>query len=110
MPAAPTASAGATADQLVTVTLRHKQPSGGKDIVTEHSLDAHVVDWAQAPGDFRFAAAVAEFGMILRDSPHKGNGTLAGVLETAEAAKGADPEGYRAGFVELVRQARALAF
>ena len=40
------------------------------------------MEWTQAPADFRFAAAVAEFGMILRDSPHKGNGTLAGVLQT----------------------------
>ena len=109
VPAAPPPPAGTTADRLVTVTLRHEQPGAATDVVTEHSLDAHVVDWAQAPADFRFAAAVAEFGMILRDSPHKGNGTLAGVLETAESAKGADPAGYRAGFVELVRQAQALA-
>ncbi len=77
-------------------------------MTTEHSLDGKVMKWSQAPSDFRFAAAVAQFGMILRDSPHKGNGTLAGVLETAEEAKGADPAGSRAGFVELVRQAQAL--
>jgi hypothetical protein len=48
--------------------------------------------------------------MILRGSPHKGNGTLAGVLEVAENAKGADPAGYRAGFIDLVRRAQGLAF
>jgi Ca-activated chloride channel family protein len=105
-------SAGAAGDArvgpLLTVKLRHKQPTGGESMTTEHSLDGNVVDWDQAPPDFRFAAAVAQFGMILRDSPHKGNGTLAGVLETAEEAKGADPAGSRAGFVELVRQAQAL--
>jgi Ca-activated chloride channel family protein len=95
---------------LVSVKLRQKQPDGSTGLVAEQSLDAGVVDWTQAAPDFRFAAAVAQFGMILRDSPHKGNGTLAGVLETAEEAKGADPSGYRAGFVDLVRQAQALAF
>ena len=96
--------------QLLTVKLRHKQPDGSAGMVTEHSLDADVVEWSQAPADFRFAAAVAQFGMILRDSPHKGNGTLAGVLETAEEAKGPDEAGYRAGFLDLVRRAQALAF
>jgi len=46
--------------------------------------------------------------MILRESPYKGNGTLAGVLELAEEGKGSDPHGYRGEFLELVKQARAL--
>jgi Ca-activated chloride channel homolog len=59
-------------------------------------------------GDFKFAAAVAEFGMVLRDSEHKGNGTLGAVLEWAQEGKGSDGNGYRAGFLELVRKAQAL--
>ncbi|MEY2540201.1 MAG: Ca-activated chloride channel, partial [Verrucomicrobiota bacterium] len=61
-----------------------------------------------ASGDLKFAAAVAEFGMILRGSEHKGNGTLGAVLEWAQEGKGADPNGYRAGFIELVRKAQTL--
>jgi Ca-activated chloride channel family protein len=95
---------------LLTVKLRHQRAEGGSSLTTEHSLDGNAVEWTEAPLDFRFAAAVAEFGMILRDSPHRGNGTLAGVLQTAEEAKGADPAGYRAGFVELVRRAQTVAF
>ncbi len=101
---------GPKGGELLTVKLRHKQPGGAATVTTEHSLETEVVDWSQAPADFRFAGAVAQFGMILRDSPHRGNGTLAGVLKTAEGAKGDDPSGYRAGFVDLVRQAQALAF
>ncbi len=61
-----------------------------------------------APADLKFAAAVAGFGMILRDSKYKGNGTVAAVLEWAQEGKGNDANGYRAGFIDLVRKAQAL--
>jgi Uncharacterized protein YfbK, C-terminal/von Willebrand factor len=65
-------------------------------------------DFAHAPSDLKFAAAVAEFGMILRDSEHKGNGSLQQVLEWAQQGMGADSNGHRADFIELVRKAWAL--
>ena len=65
-------------------------------------------DFATAPSDLKFAAAVAEFGMILRDSEYKGNGSLKQVLEWAEQGRGPDLNGYRSDFVELVRKAQAL--
>jgi Ca-activated chloride channel family protein len=46
--------------------------------------------------------------MVLRDSEFKGNGTLGAVLEWAQEGKGGDVNGYRAGFLELVRKAQAL--
>jgi len=61
-----------------------------------------------APVDLKFTAAVAEFGMILRDSEHKGNGTLNAVVEWAREGKGSDSNGYRAGFIEMVRKAQTL--
>ena len=60
-----------------------------------------------ASPDFKFAAAVAEFGMILRDSEYKGNATLAAVVEWARKGKN-DANGYRAEFIELVRKAQSL--
>ena len=66
------------------------------------------LDFAAAPSDLKFAAAVAEFGMILRDSEYKGNGTLQQVLEWAQQGRGGDVNGYRADFIELVRKAQAL--
>jgi len=65
-------------------------------------------DFAAAPSDVKFAAAVAEFGMILRDSEYKGNGSLQQVIEWAQQGKGADVNGYRADFIELVRKTQAL--
>jgi Ca-activated chloride channel family protein len=56
----------------------------------------------------KFAAAVAEFGMILRDSEFKGSGSLQQVIEWAQQGMGADVNGLRADFIELVRKARVL--
>ncbi|MEB3225584.1 MAG: YfbK domain-containing protein [Synechococcus sp.] len=64
----------------------------------------------QASPDFRFAAAVAEFGMLLRDSPYRGESSFDQVLAIAQGSKGADPEGYRSEFIQLVKTAQALKF
>ena len=58
--------------------------------------------------DFRFAAAVAAWGMLLRDSDHCGDFTLADVARMARGALGADREGYRADFLNLIDAARSL--
>ncbi len=105
----PSAAAIAGSD-LVTVRLHYREPGGRSAAMLERSLADHGAAFGEASADFRFAAAVAEFGMILRDSPHRGNGTLAGVLEAAQEASERDTTGDRADFVGLVRQAQALAF
>ncbi len=94
----------------MTVKLRYKQPDGDRSKLLERSLADGGAEFAQASADFRFAAAVAEFGLILRDSPHKGNAKLAAALARARDAKGHDEAGYRAGFIELAQKAQALAF
>jgi len=58
--------------------------------------------------DFRFAAAVAEFGLVLRDSPYKGTASLDGAIKQAEGAKQYDPNGHRAEFVGLVQKAKGM--
>jgi Ca-activated chloride channel homolog len=61
-----------------------------------------------ASADFRFAAAVALFGMILRESPYKGQSTIDAVIDVAEKSKGTDSNGYRDEFVRLVKRTRDL--
>ena len=61
-----------------------------------------------ASGDFQFAAAAACFGMLLRDSEHKGESTYDLVLELARSGKGDDPHGYRGEFVKLVELAKSI--
>jgi Ca-activated chloride channel family protein len=101
--------AGQPAEPLLSAKLQLGTP--GNDVL--RSIDRVVTDtgsaFAEAPQDLKFAAAVAEFGMILRDSEYKGNGTLQQVLEWAQEGKGADINGYRADFIELVRKAQALS-
>jgi Ca-activated chloride channel family protein len=106
-PAAAAAAAEASKESL-TVKLRFKPPEGDTSKLIERGVVDEGHDFVQASGDFKFAAAVAEFGMQLRDSPYKGRLTLGGVLELADESKGEDTYGYRKEFLELVRKAQAI--
>ena len=104
----PQADQRSTSNEMLTVKLRYKKPDGDKSELIERAVVDDGKQFANASADFKFAAAVAEFGMLLRDSEFKGNGTLGAVLEWAQEGKGADRNGYRAAFLELVRKAEAL--
>ena len=102
-PGAPRVSGGS---ELAFVKLRYKRPGSANSVLMEHA----VADRATNTGaDFTFAAAVASWGMILRDSPHRGSATLTTVLALARDGQGRDRGGYRAGFIELVEATRTLA-
>jgi Ca-activated chloride channel family protein len=98
------------ADELFTVKLSYKKPDEEK---SKKTLDYVVKDIdlkkkLRPSDDFMFAAAVASFGMNLRESRHKGSWNLMEVQETAEGTVGEDPSGIRREFVELVKTARRL--
>jgi len=59
--------------------------------------------------NFKFSAAIAEFGMLLRDSEFKSQASFENALKLANEAKGDDSEGYRTEFVQLVKKASLLA-
>jgi Ca-activated chloride channel family protein len=94
--------------EMLTLRVRYKQPDGD----TSSRMDVPLVDrggaFNRASSDFRFAASVASFGMILRDSPYRGLATLDWVLDIAEGSRGADRNGYRQEFISLVQRARQL--
>ena len=93
------------ADELLYVKVRYKDPDGA----TSKLLAQPVADKVGAPSaDFRFAAAVAAFGMLLRDSRHAGDYTLDDVVSLAEGALGSDTRGYRGEFIRLVEAVRDL--
>jgi len=95
----------ASTDELLYVKLRYKEPDGA----TSKLMTRVVPDAVRSrSSDFAFASAVAEFGMILRDSKFKGTASYAGVIETARANLGADPDGLRAEFVSLVQKAATI--
>ena len=97
--------------EMLTVKMRHKAPDAeASERSYEEALIDHGTpdDFAKASVDFRFAAAVADFGLVLRDSPYKGNATLGAASEMAQGGKGADAKGYRAEFIELIHRAQTL--
>jgi Ca-activated chloride channel family protein len=101
--AQPTPNAGT---ELLFVKVRYKQPDGDQSRLLTQPVLAGT---GAAPStDFRFQAAVAEFGLLLRNSEFKGKADLARVIATAREARGADPEGYRAEFVRMTEAVRGI--
>lgn len=97
-------------DELLTLKLRYKDPEGSRSkLITTTVSGKATVQPGQTSDNFRFAAAVASFGMLLRDSEFKGNATYAQVLELAQSALGNDAEGYRAEFIKLVKSRTLLS-
>jgi len=94
--------------ELLTLKLRYKQPDGERSRLLEFAVTDTGKSFRGASKDFRFAASVASFGMLLRDSEFKGDASYREVQNWAESAKGNDTEGYRAEFINLVRKARSL--
>jgi len=97
-----------TTNKLLTIKLRYKAPDGDTSKLLEFPLTDKNAAFADASADFKFAAAVAGFGMVLRDSPHKGAATLSEVLHWAEQGTGSDAGGYRGEFISLVKQAETI--
>jgi Ca-activated chloride channel family protein len=98
---------GASAE-LLAVKVRYKLPDGNESTKLEVPVTDGGAGYAQASADFKFASAVATFGMLLRGSPSAGNATFDSVLELATEGIGEDRDGRRTEFVDLVRKAKAL--
>ena len=95
-------------NELMFVRLRYKKPAGGSSRLIEVPLVDRQGRFDNASQDFKFAAAVASFGMLLRDSSYAGEASFDETLNWALAGKGEDPHGYRQGFLKLVIQAQSL--
>jgi Ca-activated chloride channel family protein len=95
----------AKSGELMTVKLRYKQPDGDTSKLLSRAVSDRVGPLTPNSG---FAAAVAEFGMLLRRSEFKGGATWASAIDLARKYRGSDPDGYRAEFVRLVELASAL--
>jgi Ca-activated chloride channel family protein len=95
--------------ELMTVKLRYKEPDGdASKPMNVGVLDARTA-FGNASADFKFAASVAEFGMLLRGSRYKGQSSYGTAAELARASVGSDLQGHRAEFVKLIESARSLS-
>jgi len=94
--------------ELLTLKMRYKQPEGDVSRKLERPTTDDGRAFAVASADFRFAAAVAEFGLVLRNSAYRGDATFNTAVEIAQSSLGEDARGYRAEFLDLVRRAQEL--
>lgn len=105
-------ASGAPEDELLTVKLRYKAPgenTSKRFDVPVRSGVANADRRTATSENFRFSAAVAAFGMLLRDDPERGSSSYELVRQLAEGALDHDPHGHRRGFLTLVDQARRQA-
>ena len=109
-PQGPTAalSPAAESGELMQVKVRYKTPESGDDQPLVFPVLAGSQPVAHASESWRWAAAVAAWGMLLRDSAYRGEADWALVRELASGARGLDPDGYRAEFLRLVELSATL--
>jgi Ca-activated chloride channel homolog len=100
-----TANAAARSGELMTVKLRFKKPNGETSQLITRTVSDRVGELTPNLG---FASAVAEFGMLLRNSEFLGQATWSSAQDLARRHRGEDPDGYRAEFVRLIDLAAAL--
>jgi len=105
----PEEDSASASNELLTVKLRYKAPDGDKSKLIEIPLEADEIPaFDAASEDFRFASAVAAFGMKLRGSPDAGKITWSQIQDIARGALGNDPGSYRAEFLTLIEKAKTL--
>jgi Ca-activated chloride channel family protein len=101
----------ASSSEVAFVRLRYKRPgeSTSREIERPIAASSAIDDLARTSRDFRFSAAVAAFGQILRGGRYTGDFAYDDVLALARAARGDDADGHRGEFLGLVRTAAALS-
>jgi Ca-activated chloride channel family protein len=95
-------------NEMVTIKFRYKAPDGNESKLMVHPVNNESLSFEKVSDNFRFAASVAGFAMLLRNSEYKENATYSMVLQMAEASLGKDEEGYRKEFISLVKKAELL--
>ena len=94
--------------ELLTLKVRFKKPDSEKSVLLDFPVKNVSQPLASTSDNFRFAASVAEFGLLLRQSEYKGNAHYNEAIKRAKTAFGRDEEGYRSEFVRLVKLTQAL--
>ncbi|MBI2215477.1 MAG: VWA domain-containing protein [Acidobacteria bacterium] len=95
--------------ELATVKIRYKKPDGDRSMLLSETVSDSGLKIEVSSSDMRFAAAVAELGLLLRDSEYKGDASFAEITRLATRAAGRDTEGHRGDFIGLVGKAERIA-
>lgn len=99
----------AMSNEIMTVKFRYKKPDGEVSKLIVHPLVDTQMELDRTSQDFRWSAAVAAFGMILRESEYVKDFSVTDVEVLAKGARGVDKDGYRAEFINLLKSSVALA-
>jgi len=99
----------ANSSDLATVKFRYKDPEAMKSKLKVVTVNQQPLTFTKTSDDFRFASAVAQLGMLLRDSEYKQQSGFDNLIEIAIYAKGKDEEGYRTEFIGLAKSAKFLS-
>jgi len=103
-------SVGTTASgEWMTIKLRYKQPDGDSSRLLSRVVSGEAIASEETSANFRLASAVAEFGLLLRDSEFKQGASWRQVVSLAKGAKESDEDGYRSEFIRLAETAGTLA-
>ena len=95
--------------ELMTIKLRYKRPDADVSRLIVHPLLDNNTTLAKTSDNFRWSASVAAFGMLLRESEFVNNFTYEEVAQMASGSRGADDEGYRIEFINMVKSCGLLA-
>ncbi|WP_289053065.1 vWA domain-containing protein [Carboxylicivirga marina] len=95
-------------DEWLTLKLRYKKPDAKESVLITQTLKGKMKTYKNASEDFRFAASVAGFGMLLRESPYMGDINYKRISDMASLSKGKDEEGYKAEMLRLINIAESL--
>ncbi|HEX8735878.1 MAG TPA: VWA domain-containing protein [Pyrinomonadaceae bacterium] len=96
-------------DELLTVKLRYKEPQESESKLLTMGLLDRGNSIENASDNLKFATAVAQFGLLLRDSRYKGAANFNNVLSLSQVSRGNDLNNYRREFVDLISKAKRLA-
>ena len=94
--------------ELMTIKLRYKQPDGTKSQLIEKPIIDSQRSLEKTSNNFKFSAAVAEFGLLLRDSAYKNSANFTQAIQLAKSGKGKDENGYRAELIRLMEMAELM--
>jgi Ca-activated chloride channel family protein len=95
-------------DEFLTIKIRYKKPDGNISMLLEKPVKGLINEIDEASENLKFAAAVSEFGMILRNSEFKGTATLEGASKLAKSARGEDEDGYRSELIRLINTVKDM--
>ncbi len=95
-------------NELLTIKVRYKDPDKEESKLISLPLNDNLSDFRETTDNMKFIAAVAQFGMLLRESEYKGTSDIQNTIELARSGKGKDENGYIGEFIRLIEASKNL--